>query len=576
MKWYNPQQSNISDDSSESLEKPSILRAWAFYEHFTLPRHEKTNSTKSHLCMAPSGIPERNTSLYSILNTRILDLESWGIAVVLYFNMLKLMSILLLLIGFINIPNTVYYGLGDYSRGKIFGSGGHSNMGGFSKLASGTAICTERAWVVCSDCDLDLWRDNFDESSTQENFGLSFVQRNTCKGITEINGKINLASLFFLIIGFFIIAYLQNKIAIMADEGKVSTSDYSICVKNPPPDAKDPDKWRDFFAQFDSHKPPLVTIALNNRVLLRALKELRILSQNLEQKRKVQMEEKIGPVRRLIQKLKNPMSEENILSKIEEAKEEIKNLQNQKYNVDRVYVTMETEKGQRNAIEALSASKLAIWKNDKTMKLFDGHILHASAALEPTQIDWMDVSIKRRKMIGARLISVLFIVAIVMLQFPIFREIRRRWGLIATIVVVRIVNALAPAIAKVLVSSIEFHPDEESKQISILTKITFLRWVATTLIWIYITPSTKYLQGGQRDFIPTVFIFFGVEAALPVIKAFNFRGKIQMHLRAPKAKTQREMNSFFKGNAFSVGERYAVSSFSLCDVCVVYNYTYSS
>jgi len=72
---------------------------------------------------------------------------------------------------------------------------------------------------------------------------------------------VNFATLIFLIIAFGLMALYQRQREICFDEDKSTSTDYSVKVSNPPPDA-DPDKWHNFFEQFASKQVTFVTVAL--------------------------------------------------------------------------------------------------------------------------------------------------------------------------------------------------------------------------------------------------------------------------------------------------------------------------
>ena len=76
------------------------------------------------------------------------------------------------------------------------------------------------------------------------------VQRNDCEGGRLPQGVVNLAALGFLTVIFLLLSIYLGAREVRFDEDKVTSTDYSILVKNPPKDAYDPDEWRDFFSQF--------------------------------------------------------------------------------------------------------------------------------------------------------------------------------------------------------------------------------------------------------------------------------------------------------------------------------------
>jgi len=565
--WYNPHikdqkedngrdQGEIGNMESETFNNdsiPSIQRAWAFYEHFTVPRHKDLKHSNSRRFRSPIGSIDKTDSFYSIWSTPIRDLESFGIGMVLYFDMLKFIAIILFTIGLINIPNILYFGSQEYSGGK---SGGHSNMDWIARMASGTAICTEREWVICPTCDLQLWEDKFDISSTKQKFGVTHVKKNMCEGLTDWNWKINYTSLILIIIGLFLCICRQKIIEIVADEGNISTSDYSITVHNPPPDATDPEEWRDFFSLFDRHAPPLVTIALKNRELIKTLIKMKSLSRRLENIR-IEKKKKDKGRKTFLSLLQNPNAEQKVESQLQGLKVKVQALEKKAYPVDKVFITMETEAGQRKALTSLSTGKLVIWKKkkDDSVLTFHGRILNVSAALEPSQIMWRDLSTKIVERILRRMFTFFILIALIVFGLTLLNECRRSLGLSFTVIIVRLSVALSPRVA-IALASIESHPDDEQKQISILAKCTLLRWVSTSVIWIYLTPFTKLLQGSKDDFIPMIFKFFIIESFMPLVKALDLRGQLKKHFKAPRSKTQREMNMCFQGTPVSIAERY--------------------
>lgn len=81
-----------------------------------------------------------------------------------------------------------------------------------------------------------------------------------------------------------LMAYLdfrEERAAIdQVDEHMSTTKDYSVEVQNPPKLARDPDEYRDFFSKFGEVK--VVTVALNNRKLLKKLSKRRYQEMQLE------------------------------------------------------------------------------------------------------------------------------------------------------------------------------------------------------------------------------------------------------------------------------------------------------
>lgn len=159
-RWYNPrvrgkdgeddmthfQDNNANDGVEVALDEtnngkippPSLEKAWEYFEHIVLPRCyvdnpkpegytipsqdgdtsgdmiSKGQSQGQNLLRAEPGEHERPTKLYPVFGTNDEDMGDFGIGIGLYFNTLKFLSILFLVVGLINVPNMIYYASDAY------------------------------------------------------------------------------------------------------------------------------------------------------------------------------------------------------------------------------------------------------------------------------------------------------------------------------------------------------------------------------------------------------------------------------------------------------------------------------
>jgi hypothetical protein len=67
----------------------------------------------------------------------------------------------------------------------------------------------------------------------------------------------------------FALGWYQRRLDLHYDESVLTKADFSVQVDNPPADATDPDKWKEFFSQFGP--VAYVTVTLNNSELLHQL-----------------------------------------------------------------------------------------------------------------------------------------------------------------------------------------------------------------------------------------------------------------------------------------------------------------
>jgi hypothetical protein len=254
-----------------------LTKAYAFYEHFTLARHFSDAAADHKKERAEPG-EQTATELYSPFTTSERSLAEFGIGVALYFTTLRVLAVILIIAGLIHIPNLLYYSGSDYSDGQ-------DGLISFSLM--GSAICTLGTWVVCTDCDPADY-DNTEEQNrlgfftNPEGVMITLVRRNACGRPGLAQGITSFVALIFLIVSFWLFGVYQQKRETLYDEDKQTATDYSIMVKNPPPDAYDPEKWKNFFSQFAEKQVVSVTVALNNHELLRKLLTRRVLRKSLK------------------------------------------------------------------------------------------------------------------------------------------------------------------------------------------------------------------------------------------------------------------------------------------------------
>lgn len=154
-------------------------------------------------------------SCYSSL--LVFDDFRWGIGVDLYFSSLRIMSIILLIAGLINIPNILFYASDDYSDGS------QMDLPSFSLI--GSAVCTTRDWVVCINCTessytTDLEKEWFGRPQNGQSDTV-LVQRNGCNaGDFMRRGMVNYATMVFLGVVMAVVGLYLKAREVRFDEDK--------------------------------------------------------------------------------------------------------------------------------------------------------------------------------------------------------------------------------------------------------------------------------------------------------------------------------------------------------------------
>jgi hypothetical protein len=188
------------------------------------------------------GESMQSTELYSPFFTPASSFIEWGIGVDLYFSTLWIMAIVLFICGLIHLPNLIFY-RNEYNGDVI------KDIDVLSLF--GSAVCTDVEWVVCPDCQFEQWKTPEERSRfLVANDGTKLVLHNLCPGGEVPQGVVSLVVLFFLVIVLCLLSLYLGAREVRFDEDKITCTDYSVIVKNPPKDAYDPDEWRDFFTQF--------------------------------------------------------------------------------------------------------------------------------------------------------------------------------------------------------------------------------------------------------------------------------------------------------------------------------------
>lgn len=471
----------------------------------TLPRHfVGDQAADTVLRRAEPGEFEAETELYNPFSMPQSSYIEWGTGIDLYFISLKFFAALMFIAGLINISSIAYYASEEYN--------GDSELNVALPLR-GSAICANTAWVACSDCKESDWsRDKGRFAQAAD--GTILVLRNLCVGAEVENGITNFTTMLFVLFAVALFSYYLRLREIRYDEDKVTTTDYSVLVKNPPPEAINPDAWRDFFSQFatDGDQVTFVTVTLNNEDLVRKLMIRRILQNQLrvklppgtdmddkeliaghvERLMKERAEQKVGCIGRILNIFVVPilnifnllLAPDVLVEKIEKFTEEIKELQKERYTASHVYVTFETEEGQRTALDALKVGRINGFLNNTNAVspecLFEGRILRVVEPTEPNTIRWLDISkAKGLKFLRRFITLIITLVIIVFASFCVARA--RHISVTFAGILTTTFNTIMPQIIKLLMK-IEPHSTEGGFQASLYIKITLFRWSLSAIL----------------------------------------------------------------------------------------------
>ena len=438
MSWYYP---NKRDDSAPRLED-----GWAFYEHVTLARYFQRDSKSDPVERAEPGEKIKRTDLYTLF-MKGFSMNDFGIGVALYFNTMIVMAFALLVAGLLSLPNMLYYASDDYNGEESSSLQNKDDTRFFTVPFS--ANCENFIWAECESseyCPLDRLAENDIEYMTNNGDSITLVKKNNCDGgdgPTFQQGMINFGALMMVMVITVLFNIYQSKKQVVYDEDKVTASDYSIIVKNPPTDAYDPDEWEAFFSKYDSKGIAVVTVLLNNAPLLKAIMFRRTLRKNLHNwfpKTNLDSEDELqdklashqwqpaGCVAKFVQCVIRPIVKpfnmllhpDEIVEKLKAVETQINELKEVKYEVSDVIITFETEDGQRLAMETLCTGHINVRYNriasKKPEELFRGnHVLDCAEPEEPSAMRYLDIDANPIKCIIQQMCTLAFTIGLVAL-----------------------------------------------------------------------------------------------------------------------------------------------------------------
>jgi len=568
---------------------PQLSKAWAHYEHNILPRHITGATDTEHVYrMAERGEFEEETELYPHVTLPQSALIEWGAGMDLYFISLWFFAILMFVCGCINILSI------DYFASTAYNDDTGDAVSGFLRSS---AVCTNLEWVVCSKCTKEEWNttpniapERFATAIGPDGTETSLVERNLCQFEEFRLGWPNYLTLWVVLISVSVFSVYLRAREVRFDEDKVTTSDYSVCVLNPPPDAKDPDEWRDFFDKYTNEGDQIttVTVALDNENLINKLATRRVyqnylrmklppdtdfsdedaLTLAIEKHREHVATLPVGLIGKLVNcvrpifKLIGMMLNANELhEKITKMAEEVKELQEKEYHATKIFITFETERSQRNALEALCVGQIELRANRLGAISPENHfrgdqLLDVIEPAEPSAIRYMELSSGLISRLLRRFITMTITIGLVVFAGWSVWRVRETMGAYYSGNLTTIFNSSMPSILKFLLI-LERHPDEGSYQRSVYLKLTLFRWTLSGLLASLITPFTHTLGPRGEDMIPTVAALLVSESWLsPLMRISDYTTNLKKHILAPRARTQDEMNSWFTGSWFQLGERY--------------------
>jgi hypothetical protein len=176
---------------------------------------------------------------------------------------------------------------------------------------------------------------------------------------------------------------------------------------------------------------------------------------------------------------------DKLYSKMLVLKRKIKELQEKEYKVSQIFVTFETEAGQRTALSALQLGFLDIVTDNKKAVaqncLFKGKLLHVVQPAEPNAVRWLDLDDSPMKIFIRSFVTLIITCGLIALASVCIFYTRRKIGPFWSGILTTCFNSTIPQVIKILMW-FEPHQTEGAFQTSLYLKITLFRWVLTAIV----------------------------------------------------------------------------------------------
>uniref|UniRef100_A0A7S1XQ05 CSC1/OSCA1-like cytosolic domain-containing protein n=1 Tax=Phaeomonas parva TaxID=124430 RepID=A0A7S1XQ05_9STRA len=539
---------------NQDIKAPDIEEARKFWDLHTVPRYKKV--VEDGVETLEKCEPGVEGTFYDIIWTPINELRDFGIGLTMYFRTLLYIAASSIIVGLINIAAMNYFLSDEYG-------GQQDDM---VWAIRGSAACAPE--IICLDATCG-----------------ETAEAQVCP-FAPVIAWTDFAAFFVLVIGLVLLTIKQSRLATELDEAEQTAQDYSIRVEDPSPDAVDPDLWKDFFGDFGQVR--FITVTRRNGQLLELLAERRFIRKQLEFKQKeIEKLEASHTTFRTKQGWRGMLQKVGIgcdfpywALRMQEINEKI-GAELKKPEIReaaKVYVTFNTERGQRNCLKSMTDGAINTFFDANLTGWFTGHHvaklwvdkdgenkLAVVEAPEPSDVIWKNQSVPFQFryleiFIGFFLCGVVVAAAGAVIEAFVAAGMP---GMVATFI--SLSNSVLPTLMKMF-TEVESHLTFSAKQTSMLVKLVVARWFTTSIIYSIITATEDTADEATIEQIYN--ILFADAVTTPALRLLDVGGRIQRYLVAPGASlpclagafpganTQGEMNKSFEGTEWSLAERY--------------------
>ncbi|GMH54903.1 hypothetical protein TrRE_jg3811 [Triparma retinervis] len=548
-----------------TYEKPSIERAWQFYES-NLPRRikvskggragvdmngmlqlggsagsQQSEKGTGYRLARPgethdpvSGEPARLYDVWNIFAFQQLD--EFGIGISLYFRQLLLLFVVIGVCAGVNLMT----------------------------IMNNVDIINSRR----EDCPSTLLGSVY--GAVREDLKMSN------QGNADIATCIILA-VFVLLLKRFEDANIEN-----IDLAQQTPQDYSIRVRNLPKNITNPDYYHKFFSE-KWGDVVFVSLALDNGPLLKVIAEGRELDEVIDAKRNadaadilsgksVLKQSDLTPDQVGKQKFGMYVTAELLQERKKAIQDRVAELTKPTYKPVCLYVTFNSERSQRSCLNDCATGLIEEWTGcSNNMGQIDGHVLKIDEPVEPSEVIYENLHLHWFWQYWGIFKAYCLTCCILLASFYILQSLSvsvsdapsaapaadaSESGNAAYVaaIAVSLINGALPYTLKVITLKLEVHKDEGDVQTSILRKLMVARCLNTAVLMYVVTSHNAQFSKANLGQVQSILIADCLTT--PVMRILNVYEHIMHRVVAPTKKTQAQMNVLFRGAYWNLAERY--------------------
>jgi len=549
------------DELPPSYEKPSIEKAWEFYNG-NLPRRiaviksegvgigaggmlqfghnpnaQQSDKGTGYRMARPGETHDEITGnpavKYSFFGN-YRELDEFGIGISLYFRQLMLLFVMMSICAIVNLRTI------------------NKNMTEFQPDLSKVPYTLQGSVL----------------NATRE--GLSFEDQ----GSADIT---TCAILFFFVL---FLKKFEDKNIESIDLAQQTPQDYAVQVKNLPKHIRDPDVYHKFFSRWGD--VVFVTVATDNGPLTKRLADLREADQAIENRTTIDTltassggtvlhQSDLTADQIAKQKFGMNITIEKLQEDREAIQRDIETLSKASYDPKLVYVVFNKEKDQRQCLKDCATGLIEDTLNiqccdSNQSSVLEGHVMKMVEPVEPSEIIYENLHVGFFDYWFGLFKSYAITFLVLLVSFFILQSLTVSAAESASgddsatgsstgaALFVSLLNGGLPWFLKTLTLKTEIHVDEGDLQTSILRKLMVARCVNTAVLMYIITDYTD--RFGEANLAQIQSILIADCFTTPVMRLLNIYEHVQHYVVAPTMKTQAQMNLLFRGAYWNLAERY--------------------